>query len=91
MGVGSAHGTQALEDHSQVTSPEECQTHSHGMDPPAQTGSCRRNPEVEGRPICAPEAIAKCLATPTGSPLPLWYHGQQSGAFSSWPCCWDGT
>ena len=29
-------------------------------------------------------AIAKCLATPTGPPLPLWYHGQQSSAFSSW-------
>ena len=34
MGIGSALGTQALEDHSQVPSPKEHQTHSHGMDPP---------------------------------------------------------
>ena len=39
---------QALEGHPQVSSPKECHTHSNGMDSPAQTRPCRRNPEVEG-------------------------------------------
>ena len=52
MGVGSTHRIEALEDYPQVASPKECQTNSHGMDPPTQMGSCRRNPEVEGQFVC---------------------------------------
>ena len=38
--------------HKSQVSPEECQAHSHGVDPSAQTRPCRRNPEVEGPFVC---------------------------------------
>ena len=53
-----------------------------------------RIPQVRsgsGRPVCALEAITKCLGIHTGPPSPQWSHGRQFRAFLSWPCCWDGT
>ena len=48
MGVYPTYQIETLEDHPQVSSPEDCQTSSDGMDPVMQKGSFRRNPEVEG-------------------------------------------
>ena len=42
------HTELKLEDYSQVPGAKEYQTYPHGVDPPMQKGSSRRDPEVEG-------------------------------------------